>query len=182
MTRKNGLLRKNAKLQPADLSYNWPDRRKVCAFGAPISVNGAKGLIKNFWNAVKAGKIESVIDFRKTPAFTIGKESLLWLLSQENCEGVRFYFALKTEEDWCGQKDRPDNWQDGLTLIALGVKNDNKEIIDGSDYMINCIDKEIPDDSETVKSNPSDGGVVETIPPGPGPDVVSDAIQRLMGE
>lgn len=184
MNQKDGLIRKNGKLEPSGINYQWPKHNKIYGFGAPISVNGARGLIKNFWNALKKKKIEEFVDFKKTPAFTIGKESLLWLLSQENCEAVRFYFALKSESDWCGKGEKPDNWSDGLTLVAVGVKNDEKEIIDGDDFLISSIEKkEIPDDGNTLlkyATNPGDGGVVETIPPAPGDSKICNTVVSFL--
>ncbi len=184
MNQKDGLIRKKGKLEPSGITYQWPKHHKLYGFGAPISVNGARGLIKNFWDALRKRKMEEFIDFKKTPAFTIGKESLLWLLSQENCEAVRFYFALKSEADWGGKGEKPANWSDGLTLVAVGVKNDEKEIIDGDDFLINCIEKkEIPDDGmRKLKdaTNPDDGGVVETIPPAPGESKICSTVRSYL--
>lgn len=184
MNQKDGLIRKKGKLEPSGINYLWPKHNKVYGFGAPISVNGARGLIKNFWAALKKKKMEEFIDFKKTPAFTIGKEPLLWLLSQENCEAVRFYFALKSEADWGGKGEKPANWSDGLTLVAVGVKNNQKEIIDGVDFLISGIEKkEIPNDGERKlkdASNPDDGGVVETIPPTPGDSKICSIVSSYL--
>lgn len=164
--KKDGMSRKNGKLEKSVLDYAEPNRARLNGFGAPITPNGARGLIRRFWEAIKK---KEHIDFKQTPAFTFGKEGLLWLLSQEKCEGIRFYLAMKTDED-CDKK--PEYWHNGVTLVAVGVTDEDKvevEIGIKDKFLVEDI-KSISDDGEKVMKS---ARILETIPPPP-PHIVAD--------
>jgi hypothetical protein len=160
--KKRGLVRINNKLQQDDeICYNEPEHDKLYGYGVPITINAAREIIKNFWdNLINNGPI----DFNGKLAFTFGKETLLSLLSQEGCEGIRFYFAMKSEKDWPQEKPKPPYWVDGITLVAVGVNN-QKEIGAKNDFIIENIDTQLNDDDPKTTIG---GGSADTCPPFPG--------------
>ncbi|MFN8254500.1 MAG: hypothetical protein U0W24_02345 [Bacteroidales bacterium] len=94
-----------------ELEYEEQDDNKLPGYGTPISIEMAREIIKNYRDYVNNDK--------KVPhAFTFGKESLLAILSQPGCEGIRFYLAKKEENPGI------DGWKKGITLVAIGVKPD----------------------------------------------------------
>lgn len=174
--KKQGLIRKEGKLLLNELTYREPKRDDLYAYGAPISHNGARGLIRNYWDAIRK---KQPIDYSKVPALTFGKEALLSILSQKNCEGIRFYFALKSDNDWGGGDKKPDYWYNGVTLVAIGVENHTiekdgkstvveKEIGAKNLYLIEDLENTSDDSSKSA----STGIIVETVPPTPGPHPV----------
>lgn len=163
--KRNGMIRKNGELVRAEIGYNDPDYCKFSSHGEPISIRGAIGLIKNFWDHVKAGK---PIDYKDKPAFTFGKEAMLSILAQDNCEGVRIYFAMKSDTDWAESNSatRPECWKNGVTMLAVGIKKNGEEVGAPVDYIIREIDKPLLDDEVNfLYSNPGDAR--ETVPPSP---------------
>lgn len=174
--KKQGLLRKEGKLHLDELSYQESQYDSLYAYGAPITLNGAKGLIKNYWEAIRE---KQPIDYSQVPALTFGKEALLSILAQKNCEGIRFYFAMKSDSDWGEAPDKkPDYWYNGVTLVAIGVENQiveedgkstlvEKEIGTPNLFLAEELEKVSDDNSKSANQ----GVIVETVPPGPGPHV-----------
>jgi len=180
------MIRKEGKLLLHELSYQEAQHDSLYAYGAPITLNGAKGLIKNYWDAIRK---KQPIDYSKVPALTFGKDALLSILSQKNCEGIRFYFALKSDNDWGGDPDKkPDYWYNGVTLVAIGVESQVVE----KDGKTTTVEKEIgaqnlfiAEGLEVITDdnakNANMGVIVETVPPGPGPhpSVKENPLMRL---
>ena len=144
-----------------ELSYDHPDQGGLNGYGTPISLVLARLIIRNFRDKKKELP-EGFPD-----AFTFGKESLLSILTQTNCEGIRFYLARKE----FNISDRSNRWKDGITLVAVGVKQEeNNDLIDGNDpeigpeagknYIIDDLDNIVED-----SGSQQNGIIVETIPP-----------------
>ena len=180
---RRGMYREGEQLKPgADLKYPDPNHGSLYAYGEPLSLNGARGLIKNFLDILaKPENAAMKAFFEEKVAFTFGKEALLALLAQENCEGIRFYLAHKDEKDWdsTGGVQPPEYWVDGITLAAVGVKKgktqDAQDIgADKGEFIVSgYLDGPISDDIVNVitingndtKSIKQDGEVRETVPP-----------------
>jgi hypothetical protein len=101
-----------------DSELIFPIQDGPTGLGDPITADAAVEMITK-WQASNANANEAYVDF--------GKETLLLLLSQAGCEGVRFYFCK--------------NHQDNISLILTGYDKDLREI-DGSN--IGNLDKKQP--------------------------------------
>ncbi|RPH33438.1 MAG: hypothetical protein EHM93_04850 [Bacteroidales bacterium] len=100
------------------LKYRGRNHDAPYAYGTPITAKLAIHLIDNYWQT-----LDKVRDKESEVAFVFGKDSLLSILSQEGCVGVKFYIAKKTN----------DSSQNGKTLVALGVNNEKQDICSLSD-------------------------------------------------
>jgi hypothetical protein len=103
--------------------------------GMPVTRKAAKAMIRAHWNPIKE-RLDAAIEAKDKQAIedlldtniaaTFGKETLLFILSQENCDGLRFYFATKpTTVDG---EDIPGGG--GLTIVVTGVKEVDGKAID----------------------------------------------------
>lgn len=145
------------------LNYNEPNSSKAYAHGDPVGVVGAKELIKNYWEQLKAEMGEDKAK-KESIAFTFGKEKLLALLSQEDCVGVKFYIGKRISSE------RPDDfigtWE-GKTLVAIGVRGDAAETEIGArvDYLARGINDAIAQNNLKGDDDAQPGLVVEMVPP-----------------
>ena len=95
---------------------------------------------------------------------------MLSLLSQTNCEGIRFYFGRRKKSQW---KDDPKySKYEGPTLVAVGVDEKNKDLGTGGGYIIDDLlgkkrtkTKSAAAAAAAVKG--SETKVVEIVPPEP---------------
>jgi len=141
---------------PTQLIYTKKDYSQLNGFGVRISGKMARKLIKNYWD-------DNEVSENTTCAFTFGKESLLSILTQKNCEGIRFYLA---------KRKSGENSIVGTTLVAIGVKPE-KDVDgnDGNDPEIGAKDEYIIkdlveySDSDTDMMHRQTGIIIETIPP-----------------
>jgi len=162
-TRKGWIYNKEEKkLEKDDIGYKTPNHELLYGYGAPISLNLAIKLVQDYKN-------DRPQDSEYPEAFTIGKQSLLSILSQENCEGVRFYLAEKdglvNDTLTPGEKIR---WKNGITLVAIGVKSivDNTGEKKCVEIGVNeSLSKEIDSGSFGMVTHEEDGFIIETIPP-----------------
>lgn len=150
-----GIIKDNEKnkFTEGELSFDAPDDINVNGFGRYISLEVATELMEGFSNDFK--KKEPVC------AVTFGKEALLSLLSQKNCEGIRFYFGKRSGKQW----DKSSKYAkvEGLTLVAIGVdeKNNDLGIKEGSILKLPKI-KSLSNLKTEKGSTPK---IVEVVPP-----------------
>jgi hypothetical protein len=142
---QHGVELKNGKFANAELSFKGIDRSKVYGYGTPITISAAKKMIKNYWEFLK--KLHKDPKQREATghdniSLTIGKEALFSILAQEKCEGIRFYFAKKSNEE-VASGHKIENWDDGITLIAVGVDEKERDIIENMDteFLISNIEE-----------------------------------------
>ena len=155
----NGYEFSGGKFVKTTLNYNDPDPTKPYAFGEPISVYGARVMMKNYYNLLvsslgtPAAKAENI-------GFTFGKEALMEILSQEDCVGIKFYIGQRTAAD-C-PTGYSGNWP-GKTLVAIGIRNDTNrtEIGADTDYIARGIDGVV----NPPFGNTQPGMVMEVVPP-----------------
>ena len=143
------------------LQYNEPDSTKAYAHGAPSSINGAKLLIKNYYEQIKTEMGKEAVN--ENIAFTFGKDALLAILSQENCVGIKFYIGKRIETE--RPVDFVGKWA-GKTLVAVGTRNDKGETEIGAevDYLARGIDD--PTSTNTKGDDDTEPGLVmEMVPP-----------------
>ena len=100
----------NGKPVKGEQEYEAPDPKQLYGYGSPISVEFARKIIRDFRDYANEKKIE--VPF----AFTFGKDSLLAILSQPECEGIRFYLAKKEFDS------KIEGMRNGITMVAIGVK------------------------------------------------------------
>jgi hypothetical protein len=126
--KRNGFgLNSSGKIVHREMNYVDPDHDDLYAHGRPIGVDVAEKMIGDYWSEIKdkPGYAE------KHVAFTIGKESLLSILSQKECAAVRFYLA-KWDPNLCDAPLPVSLNRAGETIVAVGVKSviikvDNEE-------------------------------------------------------
>ncbi len=141
------------------LFYKEPEPTKTYAHGEPATVNAAKTFISNYWDEIKGmpdAKSQNI-------AFTFGRETLLSILAQEECAGIKFYFGKRIESQ--RPVDFVGKWE-GKTLVAIGVKNDAGETEIGAN--IDYLARGISDGTDAVKTNGDDtqpGMICEAVPP-----------------
>ncbi|NJO88734.1 MAG: hypothetical protein HC831_07025 [Chloroflexia bacterium] len=129
-SRRGWKLLKNGKVERDIINYKEPDPEQVSGYGSPITSDLAEKIIQEYQNHRDRYKVkhmetcQEVEQLEYPDAFTIGKQSLLSILSQEGCEGIRFYLAEKKglAEGMTGDLEL-NRWADGITLVAIGVKN-----------------------------------------------------------
>jgi hypothetical protein len=111
-----------------EISFATQNDTDVCGFGLPVSLEAGKKMIDGFqkelieeWADAKSAladanpvnkneKEQIVATLERHPiAITLGKESLLYIMSQKDCEGIRFYFCKNHDTE--------------LSLVACGVKS-----------------------------------------------------------
>ncbi|QDK82625.1 hypothetical protein EXU85_30060 [Spirosoma sp. KCTC 42546] len=97
-----------------DIQFNTQNDESVSGFGQPVSLAASQKMIRNFQSDLLLefvnGDDETKQAVASRPiAITLGKESLLFILSQNECEGIRFYFCK--------------NHLQSPSIIAVGVKN-----------------------------------------------------------
>ena len=109
-------------------------------YGIPIDGPLAVRMISDFWIKIQA-ELPGIFQPPGTPpeppnaqsswirqlldasfAFTVDKNVLLKTLSQSQCEGLRFYLALKTTGE-----GTPEH-KEWLTLVAVGVDIEGKDL------------------------------------------------------
>jgi len=132
-SRKNGYFRdeESKKFKEGPLLYLEPDRHNaINNLGMPISLNVAQKMIHNYW-------IEKNVlnDETKVFACTFGKESILSIMSQKGCAGIRFYFGFKIKDDY-PDGVMPDGVEEGESLIAIGVDFNDKDIGAQKKYIV----------------------------------------------
>lgn len=78
---------------PQQLNYKMPFTGDAQTYGMPVTAGAFFGMLNNFYNFIQnnpdAGKI-----FQDTYAIEFSKASLMRIMSQPNCEYIRFHFAI----------------------------------------------------------------------------------------
>lgn len=130
----------------------------VCGYGKVVTNNVAKSFIKAFHDEYIKGKK----DTNMVAGVTFGKEALLSILAQNNCEGIRFYFGKRTTAQWdasySGEK------YDGLTLVAIGVDANNVDLGSG---LGNAKDEKAMTLATVETESSTDTIIIEVVPPIP---------------
>ena len=107
-------------------SYSMDDGK--LPYGLPVDAPMAVTLIKNLWTEVeeRAKDPNSFTEWmtkllRASFALGLDKNILLKTLSQPKCEGIRFYLALKTDEQ--------PGAQGTLTVVTVGVDDKGQDLL-----------------------------------------------------
>jgi len=143
------------KFDEAELTYEVQSDDDVCGFGRLIAHDAANVLI----DAYHEHKVK-LKDEKQPKAVTFGKEALLTILSQKGCEGIRFYFGKRSKSLW--QKECKYSKFEGMTLVAVGVDADNKDLGTGGSSITNASIMAKGSDSQSTK-------IFEVVPPDPEP-------------
>jgi hypothetical protein len=98
-----GMHQTSGEFSPGELTYNV--QSGVTGLGNPLTADAAAQMLHKWQMAVPDAQ-EVYVDF--------GKETLLFLLSQEGCEGIRFYFCK--------------NHGDAFSLVLIGFDKEGREI------------------------------------------------------
>jgi hypothetical protein len=98
-----GLHHQDGGFSPGELTYLIQEN--LTGRGDPITAAAAAQMLHK-WQTTNSDIQETHVDF--------GKETLLFLLSQAGCEGIRFYFCK--------------NHLDVLSLVLIGLDKDEREI------------------------------------------------------
>jgi hypothetical protein len=97
------LHQKDGEFSSGELTYDI--QSGITGLGNPITADAAVEMLRKWQTAIPDAQ-ETYVDF--------GKETLLHLLSQAGCEGIRFYFCK--------------NHLDAYSLILIGLDNERREI------------------------------------------------------
>jgi hypothetical protein len=89
--------------EAAELVYSI--QKGGAGLGNPITADASAKMIAQ-WHIANPNTPEVAVDF--------GKETLLWILSQAKCEGIRFYFCK--------------NHKNTLSLVLVGYDDASREI------------------------------------------------------
>jgi hypothetical protein len=98
-----GLHQKDGNFSTGELTYDI--QGGITGLGDPITADAAAEMLHKWQTAIPDAQ-ETYVDF--------GKETLLFLLSQAGCEGIRFYFCK--------------NHNDAFSLILIGLDKESREI------------------------------------------------------
>lgn len=158
---RDGCEVQNNQIVLGEIEYDDPDHlNKRHAFGLPINADVAFMMINDYWIERKGKDNTSQIG-----AFTIGKESLLSILSQENCEAIRFYLA-NWKKDFFADKILRDSRENGITIIAVGVNSQDTDLGARNDEgTIAKPPKPKRTDANGILNNTEDGEIREMVPP-----------------
>jgi len=113
----------NGQLVQSECEFNY-DNEPIKGYGYPIDFELANDMVVKHWNTQRdkileaqaqgdAGEVERIID--ENIAITFDRKLLLLILSQSECEGIRFYFCI-----------RPDN--NRKSLVAMGIDGHGREL------------------------------------------------------
>ncbi|MBL6447607.1 hypothetical protein JMN32_14915 [Fulvivirga sp. 29W222] len=114
-----------------ELQFDY-DNFKDPAPGRVISLKAATKMVHTHWkeqlDEIDSPEKEQEIN-KRTAAITFSKRTLLLLLSQENCEGIRFYIC---------KSPKPGNHLNLKTsLVLVGIGKNNQDLgVDGNDKSI----------------------------------------------
>ncbi|NOU18404.1 MAG: hypothetical protein HOO91_12680 [Bacteroidales bacterium] len=134
------------------------DNSIVCSFGVPITESVAKKMIQNYWDDLEEGR-----DNEKEVAFTFGRKALLSILSQSECEGIRFYYAKKKSDDYIPPSDI-GNIDAGVSLVAIGVNKKFDIATTEKEYIVKRLRPNKPVTFMT-ESESETGQIFEMVPP-----------------
>jgi hypothetical protein len=98
-----GLHQKNGDFSTGEFTYDT--QGGITGQGDPITADAAAEMLGRWQKAIPDAQ-ETYVDF--------GKETLLLLLSQAGCEGIRFYFCK--------------NHNDAFSLVLIGIDKESREI------------------------------------------------------
>lgn len=103
----------------APLSFNLRQETEVGGMGKPITVEAAKSMIIDYWED-KIKKTDEIENLEKESfAFIVGKEALLRILTQDGCEGIRFYMCANSDE----------NFKNSLVLAGINSKKEDLAVL-----------------------------------------------------
>jgi hypothetical protein len=148
-------LDKNEKFEEGELIYDFKSDDDVCGYGRLIAKDVANILID-----AQHDHLKKINDEKQPKSVTFGKEALLTILSQQGCEGIKFYFGKRSSTQWA--RECKYSKYEGLTLVAVGVDSNNKDI--GTDGK-NITHK----GSSTLKGGDAGVIIIEVVPPDPEP-------------
>ncbi len=118
--KRDGFKLNGGRIVIDEMYYADPDHFvEPHAYGHPISVDVAELMIGNYWTDIK--NQGSNVYLNKHVAFVIGKETLLSILSQKDCEAIRFYVA-KWDPGLCDSPIPNSLNRAGETVVAVGAK------------------------------------------------------------
>lgn len=158
---------KKRKIAPNVMIHDDPNHNQLNAYGSPIGVDAAELMIGLHWKNLK---IQFPNDYdKKYVAFTVGKETLLSILSQQDCEAVRFYMA-RWDPDYIESENPYPSRSLGDTVVVVGAKYDkDKKIVDiGAKSGDSLIVSQIKQDwnENTIGLSQMDSGEIrEMVPP-----------------
>ena len=101
----------NVFVSSSDESIQLADDQKTTGLGEIVSSKAARKMIQNRFEAEIANPSAQGSE---TFAYDIGKESILMILLQEGCEGIRFIPCINPENN--------------NSLVAMGIMSDQKPI------------------------------------------------------
>lgn len=127
----------NGLRDDAPLRHNFSQNNVIVGFGRSTTTRATRKLISHSYtekfktkldkfkeknpNATEAEYKKFIIEriMPEKQAVEFGKETLLQILSQEDCIGIRFAFCMAPEKDTAG------NFIFKESILALGIKNES---------------------------------------------------------
>lgn len=157
------VLDRSKKFTEGELSFKISDEDAVSGFGRFISKGVANIIVEDYRAHLKKCK-----DEKQPYGVTFGKDILLSILSQTDCEGIRFYFGKREKDRW--EKGSKYAKIEGNTLVAVGVDKKNKDLGANGSSIIEKLDKgrikSVGAAAAAVKGG-DDPKIAEAVPPFP---------------
>jgi hypothetical protein len=128
-----------SKVETVLLSYDLNKDRSATGYGQPVTLAAACVMINNYHTALADSLKEAINNkdnvsqeaiLKEGLAVIFGKETLLRLLSQPNCEAIRFYSCI--------------NDVGRVSLVLSGIDKDEKDIIalrNGAENLLDIVAK-----------------------------------------
>ncbi|GEM_PF-2152121 len=138
------------------IDYKDHNHDKPYAYGIPITAKLAIHFIDNYWQT-----LDKIEDKDSEVSFVFGKDSLLSILSQEGCVGVKFYIGKKNKE----------SSKNGKTLVAIGINEVKHDICNLSDnngvrdtHIVGPLVRRYSEDNKLLNDF-EEGEIREMVPP-----------------
>ncbi|CAG4993539.1 hypothetical protein DYBT9275_01187 [Dyadobacter sp. CECT 9275] len=121
-----GISSVDGMLQPVEINYKLADDTTVAGFGEFFTESATKEIIRRHWDSLAQKAVDGNID-DSIVAIEIGKEMLMMILSQKDCQGIRVYYASSVQAT--GDTNQPFIIDDQkCTLIAVGINEYGNEL------------------------------------------------------
>lgn len=119
--------------------YSQTDSKKIkIKFDALDSLKDGKIITKKYAKEIVERKWASLGSNKKNAAITFDKRAIMFILSQKDCQGIRFYFATYLDELGV-QKE---------TIVLIGIDDEKNDL--STDY------KTLKDKKRSIIIDPAD--------------------------
>jgi hypothetical protein len=132
----------------ANVTCSYDDFEEDEMGGRVITQSAARKMVHQYWDTLRSELEQKVAEnpeaeeqfWKRTGAITFSKRILLLLLSQKDCEGIRFYICQrpKRPQDKKEGEPNPNNPSEELitSLMLTGITKGHKDLGATSKYVV----------------------------------------------